>query len=121
MAAPKRPSLTNLAVQKPVPVAASAPLAEPTASSPAPAAPAAALAAPRTPVPRRSPQDMKTVQVRINRRGWATLRRVADDHEGMTLESLMVEALNDVLLKYGQPPIVERRAGERGTEGREEE
>lgn len=120
MAAPKRPSLTNLAVQKPAPATAVAP-AEPTASSPGPAAPAAPPPAPRAPVPRRSPPDMKTVQVRINRRGWAALRRVADDHEGMTLESLMVEALNDVLLKYGQPPIVERRTGERGTEGREEE
>lgn len=120
MAPPKRPSLSHLAVQKPTPAAAAAAPAGQTASSPVPDAPAAAPAAPRTPVPRRSPQDMKTVQVRINRRGWSALRRLAEDNETV-LEALMVEALNDVLLKYQQPPIVERRVGKRGTEGTEEE
>ncbi|TGD93753.1 hypothetical protein EU555_33200 [Methylobacterium nonmethylotrophicum] len=60
------------------------------------------------------------MQVRINKRGWSTLRNLASDRD-MPLEALMVEALNDVLLKHGQPPIVERRTGERGTEGRDEE
>lgn len=120
MAAPKRPSLTNLAVQKPA--AAAAP-AEPPASNTAPADPAPRAATTRKPVPRRSHPDVKTVQVRINRRGWAALRRLADekDEDGVSLESLMVEALNDVLLKHGQPPIVERRTGKHGTEGPEGE
>lgn len=119
MAAPKRPSLTNLAVPKPTPAAAVQP-AEPTTLSSTPTATAAVPAVPRTPVPRRSPPDMKTVQVRINRRGWSELRRLAEDNETV-LEALMVEALNDVLLKYQKPPIVERRVGKRGTEDAEED
>lgn len=118
MAAPKRPTLTHLAVPKAVPPA---PQVE---AAPAPSAEAVPQVAPvggkRVPTPRRAPQDMKTVQVRINKRGWMALRNLASDRD-LSLEALMVEALNDALLKHQQPPIVERRTGERGTEGIEAE
>lgn len=120
MAAPKRPTLTHLAVPKAPPPA---PHVE-AAPAPAPSAEAMPQAAQtggkRVPTPRRAPQDMKTVQVRINKRGWMALRNLASDRD-LSLEALMVEALNDALLKHQQPPIVERRTGERGTEGIEAE
>ena len=74
-----------------------------------------AAPAPNEPTPRRALPDMKTVQVRINKQGWKTLRDLAADNE-TSLEALMVEALNDVLLKNQRPPIVQRRMGERGSE-----
>lgn len=120
MAAPKRPTLTHLAVPKaaqPAPQVEAASVPAPTAEAPTQAASSAAK---RVPTPRRAPQDMKTVQVRINKRGWMALRNLASDRD-LSLEALMVEALNDALLKHQQPPIVERRAGERGTEGIEAE
>jgi hypothetical protein len=118
MAAPKRPTLTHLAVPKAAPPmpqaeAVSAPSAEPMPQATPPAGK-------RVPTPRRALQDMKTVQVRINKRGWMALRNLASDRD-LSLEALMVEALNDALLKHQQPPIVERRTGERGTEGIEAE
>jgi len=120
MAAPKRPTLTHLAVPKaapPAPQIEAAAAPAPSAEPPPEAAPAGGK---RVPTPRRAPQDMKTVQVRINKRGWMTLRNLASDRD-LSLEALMVEALNDALLKHQQPPIVERRTGERGTEGIETE
>ena len=116
MVAPKRPTLTHLAVPKTVPAALQIEAASPAAET----APAPISASPRVPTPRRAPQDMKTVQVRINKRGWMALRNLASDRD-LSLEALMVEALNDALLKHSQPPIVERRTGERGTEGAESE
>ena len=111
MAAPKRPTLTHLAVPKaaqPAPQVEAAPAqAQPVEATPQAPAPAGK----RVPTPRRAPQDMKTVQVRINKRGWMALRNLASDRD-LSLEALMVEALNDVLLKYQQLPIVERRTGE---------
>lgn len=119
MAAPKRPTLTHLAVPKATQPAIQVEAA-PTATPSAEARPQAAPGGKRVPTPRRAPQDMKTVQVRINKRGWMALRNLASDRD-LSLEALMVEALNDALLKHQQPPIVERRAGERGTEGIEAE
>lgn len=104
MAPPKRPTLTDMAVQK------GTPIASPTEQ----AAPVTA----RVPVPRKAPGDLKTVQVRINKKGWMALRMLASEND-MSLEALMVEALNGVLLKYSQPPIVERRTNEKGDDGQE--
>lgn len=75
----------------------------------------AGAAGPSEPTPRRAQPDMKTVQVRISKQGWKALRDLAADNE-TSLEALMVEALNDVLLKHQRPPIVQRRMGERGNE-----
>ena len=110
---PARGSLASMAVPKAV------------SSSPAPAVSTPEAEAPRQetkqsaePTPRRAPIDMKTVQVRINKAGWKALRDLGDDND-KSLEALMVEALNDVLLKYQKPPVVQRRVGERGQEREE--
>lgn len=115
MSKPARGSLASMAVPKAV--------APPPASTPAVAVSAAeasqeTVAQPAGPAPRRAPADMKTVQVRINKQGWRALRDLASDND-TSLEALMVEALNDVLLKNQKPPIVQRRVGERGLEREE--
>lgn len=56
----------------------------------------------------RAAVDIKTMQVRVNRSGWIEMTRLAQDLD-IALESLMVEAFNDVLLKHRKPPLVERR------------
>ena len=106
MAPPKRPSLTHLAVPKAAAVASAPEMVE--APTEAPSSPTA-----RTPVPRRAQPDLKTVQVRINKRGWMALRNLASDRD-LSLEALMVEALNGILLKHNEPPIVERRTDAKG-------
>ncbi|NEU14948.1 hypothetical protein G3T14_23150 [Methylobacterium sp. BTF04] len=58
--------------------------------------------------PVAGPSDLKTMQVRVNRNGWLEMSRLAQDRD-MPLETLMVEAFNDVLLKHRKPPVVERR------------
>src|SRR3954449_12019101 len=55
-----------------------------------------------------TPSDIKTMQVRVNRVGWLEASRLAQDLD-MPLEALMVEAMNDVLVKHGKPPVMERR------------
>lgn len=112
MSKPARGSLAAMAVPKAV-APASAP-----ADAPAGTDAAREMPKPSTPVPRRAAGDMKTVQVRINKQGWRALRDLASDND-TSLEALMVEALNDVLLKNQRPPIVQRRVGERGQEREE--
>lgn len=92
MAAPKRPSLSNLVEKK----------AEP----PAPRAAVSQTEAPA--VKSSGPVDLKTMQVRVNRSGWLEMSRLAQDLD-VPLEELMVEAFNDVLTKHKKPPVVERR------------
>lgn len=92
MAAPKRPSLSNLVEKK----------AEP------PAPPAAVSQAEAPAVKSSGPVDLKTMQVRVNRSGWLEMSRLAQDLD-IPLEELMVEAFNDVLTKHKKPPVVERR------------
>ncbi|MCJ2086240.1 hypothetical protein MKK88_09560 [Methylobacterium sp. E-005] len=110
MSKPARGSLASMAVPKAVSSSAA-----PAVSTPAAEAPRQEASQPAEPTPRRAPVDMKTVQVRINKAGWKALRDLGDDND-KSLEALMVEALNDVLLKYKKPPVVQRRVGERGQE-----
>ena len=56
----------------------------------------------------KTPTDLKTMQVRVNRAGWLEMSRLAQDLD-KPLEELMVEAFNDVLTKHRKPPVVERR------------
>ncbi|MCJ2109995.1 hypothetical protein MKK64_01995 [Methylobacterium sp. E-025] len=107
----RRGSLASMAVPK----AITAPEPE---TAQAPAESPKGAPSPKSPTPRRAPGDVKTVQARINKQGWKALRDLAADRE-VSLEALMVDALNDHLLKHKQPPIVQRRTGERGTEGGE--
>ena len=112
MSKPARGSLASMSVPKAVAPSSAAAVAVPVEAAPeAPSQPA-------EPKPRRPAADMKTVQVRINKPGWMALRDLAGDRD-TSLEGLMVEALNDVLLKYKKPPVVQRRVGERGQEREE--
>lgn len=97
MAAPKRPNLMGLVESKarPEPVT---PQTQPEVEQDRPQA--EPLAA--------GPSDLKTMQVRVNRAGWLEMSRLAQDRD-VPLETLMVEAFNDVLTKHRKPPVVERR------------
>ncbi len=99
MAAPKRPTLSSIVEPKSRP-----PEPAPSAQADAPAAVEMMVAAPL----QASPADLKTMQVRVNRAGWLEMSRLAQDLD-MPLETLMVEAFNDVLTKHRKPPVVERR------------
>lgn len=52
----------------------------------------------------RQPDGRKGILVRARPEAWKALKLVALDHE-MTLQDLMVEAINDVLAKHGKPPV----------------
>ncbi|MBO1022985.1 hypothetical protein IPV08_23795 [Methylobacterium sp. SD274] len=94
MAPPKRPALSSIVEQKSRPV-------EPQAEAPA--------AVPRDVAPAPTiPNDLKTMQVRVNRAGWLEMTRLAQDLD-KPLETLMVEAFNDILVKHSKPPVAERR------------
>lgn len=110
MSKPARGSLVSMAPPK---AASFSPA--PAVSALADETPRKEVSQPAEPTPRRTPVDMKTVQVRINKAGWKALRDLGDEDD-KSLEALMVEALNDVLLKYKKPPVVQRRVGERGQE-----
>lgn len=99
MAAPKRPALSSIVEPKSRP-----PEAAPVAQADAPAATETSQAEP----PQAGPADLKTMQVRVNRAGWLEMSRLAQDRD-IPLETLMVEAFNDVLTKHRKPPVVERR------------
>ncbi len=99
MAAPKRPTLSSMVEPKARPM-------EPPASPKPETAPEAAD--PKVEAPQASAADLKTMQVRVNRAGWLEMSRLAQDLD-IPLETLMVEAFNDVLTKHRKPPVVERR------------
>ena len=99
MAAPKRPNLSSLVEPKIRPPELQQAPAEPAASEPAAVTGA---------IPTAGPADLKTMQVRVNRAGWLEMSRLAQDRD-VPLETLMVEAFNDVLTKHQKPPVVERR------------
>lgn len=98
MAPPKRPNLMGLVEPK------TRPAEQPEAKTQGDPEPARADIEP----PAASPVDLKTMQVRVNRAGWLEMSRLAQDRD-IPLETLMVEAFNDILLKHRKPPVVERR------------
>jgi hypothetical protein len=53
----------------------------------------------------RSGQDVRGLLVRVNADGLRALRQLALD-EDTTLQSLAIEALNDLLKKRGAKPVV---------------
>lgn len=55
-----------------------------------------------------SDNDIKTVLLRINRDGWAELRRLSVDTD-TPLDTIIINACNDVLARSGRPAIVEKR------------
>lgn len=57
----------------------------------------------------------RLLSVRVNGPGWLEISRLAQDL-GKSIEDLTVESCNDVLLKYGRPPVVEgQQMGREGT------
>lgn len=50
------------------------------------------------------PDGRKGILVRARPEAWKALKIVALD-EGLTLQDLMVQAINDVLTKHGRPPV----------------
>ncbi|WP_414476341.1 ribbon-helix-helix domain-containing protein [Microvirga sp. M2] len=68
--------------------------------------PSAAMTADQGEAGRRTsqPDGRKGILVRANPEAWKELKRVAIDQE-RTLQDVMTEAINDVLQKYGKPPV----------------
>jgi hypothetical protein len=54
----------------------------------------------------RDPGSFKGLLIRMNLEGWRELRILAA-HRDTTLNALAVEALNDLLKKYGKKALVE--------------
>jgi predicted HicB family RNase H-like nuclease len=54
----------------------------------------------------RDPGSFKGIMTRMNAEGWRALRILAAEQD-TTLNALAVEALNDLLRKYGKKPSVE--------------
>jgi hypothetical protein len=48
--------------------------------------------------------SFKFLQTRINRDGWRELSKLALDQD-RPLQSLMIEAINDLLGKHARPPV----------------
>jgi hypothetical protein len=58
---------------------------------------------------RKKPTDTdvyKGIMTRINAEGWRELRILAAERDA-TLNALAIEALNDLLKKYGRRPLIE--------------
>ena len=58
---------------------------------------------------RKSSRDIgafKGIMTRLNAEGWRELRILAAEGD-TTLNALVIEALNDLLKKYGKRPLVE--------------
>ena len=53
----------------------------------------------------------RLLEVRVNGPGWSEMNGLAWEL-GESVQVLMVEALNDVLMKHGRPPVVEAVLGE---------
>jgi excisionase family DNA binding protein len=62
------------------------------------------------PVTALPPQrDYKTMMLRTNRDGWRAASRLSIQLD-RPLDDLLVEAANDLLVKYGQRPVIEKRS-----------
>lgn len=87
---------------------ANSPLAarlQPKASPAAEGAPESETAVAASPAAQR---DFKTAMMRINRVGWQELSFLSTTLD-RPLEELLVEAANDLLVKYGKSPVIEKR------------
>lgn len=54
-------------------------------------------------------RDIKSIMARVNRAGWAELRRLAIDLD-TPLEDIIIGALNETLQRNGRPPVIEKRS-----------
>ncbi|MBE7199224.1 MAG: hypothetical protein INR70_15690 [Parafilimonas terrae] len=55
------------------------------------------------------PRDYKTIMARVNRAGWQEISRLAIDQD-RNLEDLIIEACNDLLVREGFSPVMEKRS-----------
>ena len=55
---------------------------------------------------------IKHVLTRLNPEGWRALKVLAM-HQGRPVQALMIEAANDLLSKYGMPPVLRSPLRER--------
>jgi len=62
-------------------------------------------------------RDYKTMMMRTNREGWRAASRLSIQLD-RPLEDLLVEAANDLLAKYGQRPVIEKRPPPKRAQGR---
>lgn len=56
-----------------------------------------------------APRDFKTMMCRVNRAGWQEMSRLAIDRD-RNLEDLIIEACNDLLVREGFSPVIEKRS-----------
>lgn len=100
MSKPPRPSLSSLS-DRLAPKSA--------ASAPRPTAEAAEVEAEAAPAPPAGPRDFKTMMCRVNRAGWQEMSRLAIEQD-RNLEDLIIEACNDLLVREGFSPVIEKRS-----------
>lgn len=62
--------------------------------------------------PSAAPRDFKTMMCRVNRAGWQEMSRLAIDRD-RNLEDLIIEACNDLLVREGFSPVIEKRSPSR--------
>lgn len=110
MSKPPRPSLSSLSDRL-------APKSAAAAQRPAPAdetsdprqEPETAPASPTRAPPAEGPRDFKTMMCRVNRAGWQEMSRLAIDRD-RNLEDIIIEACNDLLVREGFSPVIEKRS-----------
>lgn len=105
MSKPPRPSLSALSDR----LAPKAAPPRPPAAEPATAAAEPLDQAPAAPPPAEGPRDLKTMMCRVNRAGWQEMSRLSIELD-RNLEDLLIEACNDLLVKNGHPPVIEKRS-----------
>jgi hypothetical protein len=54
--------------------------------------------------PAKKPRDFRFMQTRLNMEGWRELTHLSTDQD-RSLQSMMIEAVNDLLKKYGRPKV----------------
>lgn len=110
MSKPPRASLSSLSdrlAPKSAAAAARPASADETVGTQQEQAPAAASST-RRPAP-EGPRDYKTMMCRVNRAGWQEMSRLAIDRD-RNLEDLIIEACNDLLVREGFSPVIEKRS-----------
>ena len=110
MSKPPRPSLSSLS-DRLAPKTAAASQRPASADEPAGARqdPEAATAPTARAPAADGPRDFKTMMCRVNRAGWQEMSRLAIDRD-RNLEDLIIEACNDLLVREGFSPVIEKRS-----------
>lgn len=106
-ARPKLSTLTDRLAPKSAAAAARPAAADETAEARSEQDPAP-TSSPRTPAA-EGPRDFKTMMCRVNRAGWQEMSRLAIDRD-RNLEDLIIEACNDLLVREGFSPVIEKRS-----------